>query len=300
MKVLFILGGGIGNIIQCTPAIQSLIKNKYIVDLLLHCNSTNDLEIFRIQGIRNIFSPKQSINGTYDYQLNGPFTPGKRYKAKKFLRTATHAKHYQEAKLYYNLLYQMGIKDEVPETKINLVDTGQKIDPKAVAIYPGSKHNWAMKRWNKFDELAKHFELPLLVGTKKDIISHGNPAWITKQWDWKNPVHKFQGSLQESAWVISQCKMFIGNDGGLAHIAASLIPTFIIFGPSSVKKNTPYNKNAYAISYNIIHKNKLDCQPCQFRKEGWFGGDKIGCPFGMKCMVDLSVQDVLKFIHERI
>ena len=51
-----------------------------------------------------------------------------------------------------------------------------------------------------------------------------------------------------------------------------------------------------------VSKN-LDCQPC------FYGGGKypnawkynyIGCPIGMKCMTDLTVEDVLASVKKKI
>ena len=93
--------------------------------------------------------------------------------------------------------------------------------------------------------------------------------------------------------------MFIGNDGGLSHIAAATgIPTFIIFGPSSIIKNAPFNKNAHPIYYNNVKKDTLKCQPCQFNGKGYFNSGILGCPFNMKCMTHLSVNDVLTKIKD--
>ena len=54
-NLLFVFGGGIGNIIQALPAIYAAAIEGYTIDLKLHCNSTNDLEIFDIPVVRNLF-----------------------------------------------------------------------------------------------------------------------------------------------------------------------------------------------------------------------------------------------------
>lgn len=156
---------------------------------------------------------------------------------------------------------------------------------------PGSKPDWAMKRWDKYDELSKKFESVIVVGTENDIYSHGKPTWIKKKWDWPSNVEFFMGSLQETACLISNCQMFIGNDGGLAHVAAATgVPTFVLFGPSSTVKNKPYTKNSHVIAID------LECRPCQFQKgnDGLqiFDSGKANCPFNMRCMRNMSVDFV--------
>lgn len=298
MNILFVLGGGIGNIVQATPAIQAISSEGHKVDLKLCCNSSKDMDIFRISSVRNVFVDKNP-SGLYDFQLNGPFTPNKKYNCKSMLFSKiNYAQHIAEAEVYYDLAKQIGVTAPMPDCKINAGDSDDFLDPETVAIYPGSKPNWAMKRWDKFDDLCSRFKKVAVVGTKEDIISHGNPAWITKEWKWPDNVSFFTGSLQEVASVISKCKMFIGNDGGLSHVAAATgIPTFVIFGPSSYIKNKPFSSKCFSIGIN------LPCRPCQFSKgpdgKEIFGGDKGNCHLNMKCMRDMSVDFVLNQIEAK-
>jgi ADP-heptose:LPS heptosyltransferase len=295
-KVLMILGGGIGNIVQATPAIQAIASEKWIVDLKLECNSSKDIyEIFNLPCVRNII--KGEVTEEYTYQLNGPFTSGKKYNCQKTIRpNMNYAQHIPEAKIYFSMAIQMGITAKLPDAKIIVPSSGYDPPKGSVAIYPGSKHNWAMKRWDKYDELAKEFKHVVLVGTKKDITSHGDPTWIKNPWKWPKNVETYQGTLAEQAYTISKCDIFIGNDGGLGHVAAATgIPTFILFGPSSNIKNKPFTKHSYVIAMD------LECRPCQFVKlngKSIFDGGKSNCPHEMKCMKDMSVDYVLKRIKE--
>lgn len=294
-KVLMILGGGIGNIVQATPTIQAIAREKWIIDLKLECNSSADVfEIFKLPCVRNIV--KEAVE-EYDYQLNGPFTKGTRYKVKKTIRPSIHyAQHVPEARCYFSMAIQMGITSNLPDAKIVVPKSGYDPPKGSVAIYPGSKQNWAMKRWDKYDELAKQFKHVVVVGTKKDIESHGKPTWIETPWNWPKNVEFFHGTLSEQAYTISKCDIFIGNDGGLAHVAAATgTPTFVLFGPSSTIKNKPFTKKSYAIAID------LDCRPCQFVKikgKTIFDSGRSNCPNDMKCMRDMSVDFVIKKIKE--
>ena len=297
MEILFVLGGGIGNIVQATPAIKAIAAEGHHIDLKLHCNSSNDIkEIFRIPSVRRVLLA-QNPPQKYHSQLNGPFTPGKQYNAKKHITSdVSYAQHIPEAEVYYDMAKQLGVTTPMENAEINIGKKGPSPkSPDTVAIYCGSKHNWAMKRWDKFDKLAEHFEDVLVVGTDKDIFSHGNPAWIKRSWTWPENTEFFIGSLREAAHVISKCKMFVGNDGGLAHIAAATgVPTFVLFGPSSDIKNKPYATNAHVIAID------LPCRPCQFqkhKKEEIFGPNKADCPFHMKCMKEMSVDFVIHNIE---
>lgn len=291
-----VLGGGIGNIVQATPAIKAIAEEGHSIDLNLYCNSSNEIKgLFELPVVSNVYMNAESLNRNYDYQLNGPFTPGKKY-AKIVIRPRiSYAKHRPEAEVYYDLAKQIGVKKVMGDAEVNVGEHGWIPDPESVAIYPGSKPNWAMKRWDKYDELACKFNRVMLVGSREDINSHGNPTWITRPFKWPKNCQKIIGPIQNVAYTISKCKMFIGNDGGLAHVAAATgIPTFVLFGPSSDKKNKPYSKNAHVIAI------KLPCRPCQFMKgsngQQIFDGGKGNCYLNMKCMREMSVD----FVYNRI
>ena len=291
MDVVFVLGGGIGNIVQATPAIQSAASNGFKVDLCLCCNSTNDLEIFNLSCVREFVS-KQSQK-KYLYQFAGPFTPGIKFQADVHISSRqNYAQHLPEAEIYFNLLRQIGINEFSHEIKINVGNSGYEPTPETIAIYPGSKPDWSMKRWDKYDELSKSFKEVIVVGSQEDIDSHGDPAWIKEPWDWPSHVKFVTQSLKEMSYTLSKCKMFIGNDGGLSHVAAATgIPTHAIFGPTSDIKNKPYCSNSHVIALD------LECRPCQFKEgEQIFGQNKSDCPLHMKCMKDMSVDYVLSKI----
>lgn len=294
-ELLFVLGGGIGNIIQATPTIQSISSEGWKVDLMIHCNSTSDLDIFEIPDVRKIYSnpPKNK----YTFQLNGPFTPRKKYIAQKQLFSRiNYAANAPEVNVYYDLAVQMGIKTPIGQPKINVGLIGPSpVSDNTVAIYPGSKFNWPMKRWDKYDQLAACFNDVIIVGTHKDVHEHGEPSWIHTKWCWPKNVKFFQGSLQQTAYLISKCKMFIGNDGGLAHVAAATgIPTYILFGPSCEIKNKPHSSNSHVIAIDLA------CRPCQFsvyKGKQIFDGDIANCWNSMKCMRDMSAEYVLNKIN---
>jgi len=265
---------------------------------MLHCNSSNDVkEIFNLSCVRNVFVKTDRLKRRYDIQLSGPFTPGRNHSDKKHRSSVNYAQHIAEAKVYYDLAKKIGVTCKMPDAQINVGDSGPTLAPETVVMYTGSKPNWAMKRWDKYDFLASKFKQVMVVGKPEDINSHGNPTWIRRKWDWPDHVKFFSGRLREAAYLISQCKMFIGNDGGLAHVAAATgVPTFVLFGPSSDVKNKPYTSNSHVVAID------LPCRPCQFQKgpdgKSIFDGNKSDCPQHMKCMKEMSVDYVLNSINK--
>ena len=93
------------------------------------------------------------------------------------------------------------------------------------------------------------------LGKKKSIVFFGsskdlkNIKKITKHLK-KFKVKNFCGKLNliEVAAHLKKCKIFIGNDSGLMHIASvSCIPTLGLFGPSLESRYAPKGNNAYYI-----------------------------------------------------
>ena len=286
-QTCIVLGGGIGNVMQALPTV-SAISCEHKVDVVLMCHQAEQVaDLIRSDSIGEIYTsslPKKE----YDYHLQGPFCDIE-IRAKKVIKPRIRwDQHLPEHKVYYDMAEQIKIKTPTQKYQLELLPGGYDPGPDTVVIYPGSKHNWAMKRWDKFDILAREFKYVLVVGTAQDIKSHGDPTWIKRKWNWPDQVEIYYADLSDMAYTISLCAAFIGNDGGLSHVAASTgIPTFVLFGPSSPTKNKPYGENAHS-----IHTN-LECQPCQFKKGlQYFGEDKSNCPFKMKCMTGLSVKQV--------
>ena len=125
------------------------------------------------------------------------------------------------------------------------------------SIAIGASANWPAKIWpsKNFVKLIQMFLKEKQFGKKKSIVFFGsskdlkNIKKITKHLK-KFKVKNFCGKLNliEVAAHLKKCKIFIGNDSGLMHIAsASGIPTLGLFGPSLESRYAPKGNNAYYI-----------------------------------------------------
>ena len=125
------------------------------------------------------------------------------------------------------------------------------------SIAIGASANWPAKIWpsKNFVKLIHMFLKEKQFGKKKSIVFFGsskdlkNIKKITKHLK-KFKVKNFCGKLNliEVAAHLKKCKIFIGNDSGLMHIAsASGIPTLGLFGPSLESRYAPKGNNAYYI-----------------------------------------------------
>ncbi len=85
-------------------------------------------------------------------------------------------------------------------------------------------------------------------------------------------------SLRRSIAVLSRCRLFIGNDSGLMHIAAALgVPLVAVFGPTEPGRTAPLARR-----YRLLHRG-ADCAPCRRRR----------CPTDHRCMTAIGADEVL-------
>lgn len=85
-------------------------------------------------------------------------------------------------------------------------------------------------------------------------------------------------SLRRSIAVLSRCRLFMGNDSGMMHIAAALgVPLVAVFGPTEPGRTAPL-----AERFRLLHRG-AECAPCRRRR----------CPTDHRCMTAIGVEDVL-------
>lgn len=101
-------------------------------------------------------------------------------------------------------------------------------------------------------------------------------------------------TLKQTAYLISKCGYFLGNDGGLAHISAAVkAKSFVIFGP--VESIYREHKN-YTISFYDIEKECYGCYTLGLYGESEL---KFGCPRKhFKCMKKIKAEYVANKIAE--
>ncbi len=129
-----------------------------------------------------------------------------------------------------------------------------------VTIHAGA--SWRPRAWHpeRFAEVARrllerHPINILLVGgeEERDIAERIRPLVPTAR------VHFLFGSrLAETEAVIERSALFIGNDSGLAHIAAACgTPVVALYGPQDPKRFRPWSTQAI-----VLHK-PVHCFPCR-------------------------------------
>jgi len=141
-----------------------------------------------------------------------------------------------------------------------LAGLGIQQDALVVSIHPGA--SWRPKAWypERFAEVArqlieKHSAEVFFVGGRED----GDIAERLRALVPGPHAHFALGSsLGETAALMHRSRLFVGNDGGPAHIAAACgTPVVALFGPADPQRFRPWSKAAIA-----LHK-PVHCFPCR-------------------------------------
>lgn len=91
-------------------------------------------------------------------------------------------------------------------------------------------------------------------------------------------------SLLQLASVMERCRLFIGNDSGVTHLAAALgLPTIAIFGPTDSKVWAPRGKKV------LVIRKELPCSPCSSSPQERF----IQCK-DFLCLNEIEAEEILK------
>ncbi|HNX67997.1 MAG TPA: glycosyltransferase family 9 protein [Candidatus Omnitrophota bacterium] len=95
-------------------------------------------------------------------------------------------------------------------------------------------------------------------------------------------------TLAETAMILKKAKLFIGNDGGLVHLAHALrVPLVAFYGPVPPEVYGPFPASSVAVA---VFKKGLECRPCYYK----FRYNK-DCPT-IACLKDLSPDEVMRSI----
>ncbi len=88
-------------------------------------------------------------------------------------------------------------------------------------------------------------------------------------------------SLLQLASIMEGCRLFIGNDSGISHIAAALgLPTLVLFGPTDPRVWSPRGEKVFVL------RREMPCSPCP--EERFFFCKEP------ECLSGIEVEEILK------
>jgi ADP-heptose:LPS heptosyltransferase len=160
-------------------------------------------------------------------------------------------------------------------------------DRQIALIHPATAFatkQWATENFARIAEsLAERGVAPVAIGAphEREIID----ALMDQS---SIRIISFDLSLPEVAALAARSQIFVGNDSGIAHIAAAVgTPSVVIFGSSNVAHWRPWNKAAAEVVLE-----EMPCQPCH----GYFC-EKFPQP---ECILRVPVERVVAAIDKTL
>lgn len=292
----------------------------YLIDCYGDSVILSSLNTITTKNLIHSFTYQESINLSYDsyFYINPDFHSSQYLSETEQYLSVVKALYPST----YNSLVLTYLKEDFSERVRTLA-----VDNKYI-LYPGGSAVHSARRWPYFIELMNMLdkEQVLIVGGKDDVnynYSFFYPRFIcsllpqpflNKKAIWNffkkigflkthahinnignyNNVYIEKFSWSELVALFKRCKKFIGNDGGLTHLAAAAgAKGVVLFGPTSVPKNKPINSHI-----KPIYKS-YDCQPCQFsRGNVQLVNYYINCPYQLKCMYNILPKDIVAAIND--
>jgi lipopolysaccharide heptosyltransferase II len=239
---------------------RRLRREKYDVAFNLHGGTTATFFVRAAGAQHRVGYKNYQYSFLYNHLLNSA--------SDFWQKEKTHSAEQQLA-----LLGSVGVPvADRPKTELAVTDEAlhsvtEKINPKSEIPNPKSQialvhpaaafatKQWATENFARTAEfLAEKGLLTVAVATKKEREVLKRLEKLSKV-----PVLTFEDlSLPEITALASRAEIFVGNDSGIAHIAAAVnTPGVVIFGSSNREHWHPWTDAPYEIVYR-----SLPCQPC--------------------------------------
>jgi hypothetical protein len=266
-SALCAIGDGLGNVVEQTCMVQAVQSLYDSVDVWMPRSGEVCREaLCGLEGLRAVsIDPKGAfLADHYDVGFFS-FLMGPRFVRMVDATDVFKMPHPRfvrapEAVIAVDLVREVGYEFGMPKPRCGWVPhTGKPFDRPLLGISTGGhpRPYWRRKRYQMWGKVVDylHEKLPdlsmVLVGTKED-----------------DPIERdFVMDLRDKlpfltvAGIIRECDVFLSNDCGLGHVAAALdVPTFAVFGPTLLHKNTAMHNMI------PIYHRRIGCRPCQYRK----------------------------------
>ena len=231
---------------------DKLRRRKYDVVFNLHGGTTSTF-------LTRAASAKHRI-GFQHYQYNFFYNHLAPPASELWNQEKTHSAEQQLA-----LLGFAGIPvSDKPKTRLNVTEKAkfsiaEKVKSENFAlIHPAAAYE--TKRW-KTENFARTAEFLNEKGLKTVAVAAKGESGVLEKLNAlsKIPIQTFDDlTLPEITALASRAKIFVGNDSGIAHIAAAVsTPSVVIFGSSNRAHWRPWTDTPYEIVFE-----KFPCQPC--------------------------------------
>jgi len=271
--------------------IETLLKlrrNKYDVVFNLHGGTTSTFFVRAANAKHRVGFSHYRYKFLYNHLLSS---------AKDFW----HAEKIHSAEQHLALLGFAGVPvSDKPKSRLtvtenarnsieNKLDSAIRNPQSAIALlHPTAAFDtkqWATENFARVAEFLHEKDFSVVaIATQKERAVLENLKQNSRA-----PVAVFDDlTLPEITALAEQAKLFVGNDSGIAHIAAAVeTPSVVIFGSSNINHWRPWTDAPNEIVYE-----KFTCQPCagHFCKE-------FGEP---RCILSVKTENVIQAIEKII
>jgi len=235
---------------------RELRANRYDVVYNLHGGTTATF-LTRATGARHRIG-----YATYQYaQLHNHTAPSPQL---LWGQEKTHSAEQQLALLGWT---GVPVTDRPPTNLAITTDSLDKVDRRLasagleagnfVMIHPAAAFatkQWAAEKFARIVDLLAERGIPsvAIAGPSEGVLIDELTSHCSAQ------LVNFSLSLPEVTALASRARLFIGNDSGIAHIAAAVnTPSVVIFGSSNIAHWRPWTR-----AVNEVIFEEMDCQPC--------------------------------------
>ncbi len=187
-------------------------------------------------------------------------------------------------------LYQ----DEISKAVQWISEKGISSNTKILGIHPGCGKQQKWKRWGIENYIKVVKEITKKTDAKviffcgpddNDLIPLIESADISSVF-----ICKSNGSVRNTAAIISLCSLFLSNDSGLRHIAVALgVSTIGIFGPTSLSKNFLGAEN-----HMVVFQENVACRPCHYKR--WW----LACGDSRPCLEMITVERLVIILVQKL
>jgi heptosyltransferase-3 len=253
---------------------RKIRRNRYDVAFNLHGGTTATFFV-RVSGARH----RVGFSGySYKFLYNHLLSSSSDYWQKEF----THSAEQQLA-----LLGFVGVPvEDKPKSHLGVIPNFKFQISNYALIHPVAAFEtkqWATENFARIAEFLSGKSLQIVaVATKKEREVLEKLKNLSKA-----PITTFDDlSLPEITALAARAEIFVGNDSGIAHIAAAVqTPSVVVFGSSNINHWRPWTDAPSA----IVHE-KLPCQPCA----GYFCKE-FDAP---KCILSVKTENVIEAIEK--
>ena len=256
-------------------AAKRLRKRKYDVVFNLHGGSTSTFLTYATGAKRRV--------GYEGYRYSFLYTDVLSSSADFWKRNRTHSAEQQLALLgFVGVPVEDRPRSSLPAGIVGV--SGQPVPEKFALIHPTTAFetkNWPIENFARVAEyLSQKGIEPIAVAARHETES------LNKLKRESNvPITTFNDlSLPEITALATKAELFVGNDSGIAHIAAAVnTPTVVVFGSSNRDHWRPWTDAPNEIVFNEFH-----CQPCPGYECKAFGNPR--------CILEITPESVIEKI----